>query len=506
MEGIVKRGRLYIFAWIIMMFVSVFLMETAWAKSAVSENHVATEYYLDVTHASAVSDTYRTIQITFSKVEGVSGYEIYRGETAEDMHLIKDLAGADNISYIDRGESKTYLTTGKKYYYKVRAYVLEEQGEKIYGAFSSVCIAKPSLKLPVITKVEVADYKSIKLTYEKVSGANGYVIYRSTKKDSGFKKIKTIKKGKTVEYIDQKCDTGTNYYYKIRAYRTVDGKKKYSAYSEVAEAVTTLNKPKLKTVTVVSGDTAQLTWKKVSGASGYMIYRSDTKTGKYKRVATVKGGKKTSSNVGGQENGKQYYYQIRAYRTVKKKKQYSKYSNTKTVTFNRFGYADETYMDKAQRIFGLDYYKKYSSKEEADRHMTTITVAAWDFASDGKTKVTKHYTVTVHENIAETVKQIMKEIYEGEERFPIKNIGGYTWRGETSTSEHCCGLALDINWEENYMIENGAIISGKLYQPGINPYSIPTNGEVARIMNKYGFRQGLWGNRCDYMHFSYFGT
>ena len=174
--------------------------------------------------------------------------------------------------------------------------------------------------------------------------------------------------------------------------------------------------------------------------------------------------------------------------------------------FNLLASADETYQDKAQRIFGLPYYKKYASKEEADRHMVTIIVDVWDFTSDGVTKVTKQKAIVVHQNIAPTVKQIFKEIYEGEEKFPIKNVGGYSWRGESSNSEHCCGVAIDINWEENYLIDNGVIISGKLYEPGVNPYSIPTDGEVARIMNKYGFRQGIWGNRCDYMHFSYFGT
>jgi hypothetical protein len=120
--------------------------------------------------------------------------------------------------------------------------------------------------------------------------------------------------------------------------------------------------------------------------------------------------------------------------------------------------------------------------------------------------VTKYRTLTVNEKIAPTVVQIFKEIYEGSEQFPIKNVGGYSWRGLTSRSEHCEGLAIDINWEENYLIDNGQILSGKLYEPGVNPYSIPTDGEVARIMRKYGFSQGLWGNRCDYMHFSYFGT
>jgi len=48
---------------------------------------------------------------------------------------------------------------------------------------------------------------------------------------------------------------------------------------------------------------------------------------------------------------------------------------------------------------------------------------------------------------------------------------------------------------------------GKDWKPGRYPYSIPKDGEVARILEKYGFSQGLWGkNNLDYMHFSYFGT
>ncbi len=485
--------------------VSVVSVSGLLSEEQVSENELQEPEIGQVTDVSAESDSYRTIKIAYKAVYGSKGYEIYRGTTKEDMAMIADLS-AIRTDYIDEGEKKEDLTMGKRYYYKVRAYMYDAQDKKVYGEFSNIVSAKPKLDVPIVSMVQTLSYKSVKLTYGKVSGANGYVIYRSEKADSGFKKIGTVKKKKSTEFTDNKCKTGVKYYYKVRAYRNVNGKKKYSAYSECIAATTKLNTPKLRSVTVTSGDTALLTWKKVSGASGYYIYRCETKKGKYKRVLKVKNGSAVQAYVDGQENGKTYYYKVRAYRTVDKKKKFSSYSNVKSAMFNLLATADETYQDKAQRIFGLPYYKKYATKEEADRHMKTITVDVWDFAADGVTKVTKQRTLVVHENIAATVQQIFKEIYEGQERFPIKNVSGYTWRGESSNSEHCCGLAIDINWEENYLIDNGVIVSGKCYQPGINPYSIPTSGEVAKIMNKYGFSQGIWGNRCDYMHFSYFGT
>ena len=73
----------------------------------------------------------------------------------------------------------------------------------------------------------------VTVTYGKVKGANGYQIYRSTKKSGGFKCVKTIKSGNTVKFVNKNLKKGQNYYYKVRAYRTVDGKKVYGAYSSV---------------------------------------------------------------------------------------------------------------------------------------------------------------------------------------------------------------------------------------------------------------------------------
>ena len=60
-----------------------------------------------------------------------------------------------------------------------------------------------------------ATKKGIRITWKKVSGANGYYIYRSTKKKSGYKKIHVVKKGKTQSYLDKKARKGKTYYYKI---------------------------------------------------------------------------------------------------------------------------------------------------------------------------------------------------------------------------------------------------------------------------------------------------
>lgn len=188
--------------------------------------------------------------------------------------------------------------------------------------------------------------------------------------------------------------------------------------------------------------------------------------------------------------------------------------------------ADETYEEKCLRVFGevVDdprlYYAQrdengnyiYGSNgiplmdyEAAAADMVSITVQVWDFDKNGD-KVTKSKTFKVHKNLAATFEQIFKEIYEGEEMFPIHYLGGYSQGGK---SEHTLGTAVDINPNENYYCDpNGNAIVGDYWKPGEDPYSIPLDGEVVAIFAKYGFTQGIYwrSGYKDYMHFSYFAT
>lgn len=451
----------------------------------------------------AKQENYQSVSVTWNPVTGADGYEIFFAPSASGSYQSAGTVPAGQT--LKFSHNKPVSSLGAAYYYKVCAYRIVD-GQKVYSPQSVVVSASTTLGRAALTKVKGVNYKTMEITYKKVDGASGYEIYRSTKSGKGFKKIGTVKKAATLRYKDKKCKTGVTYYYKVRAYRTVSGGKKYGEYSKEKKGATNLARPVIKKAALVSVDTASLSWKKVSGAKGYIVYRGTSKSGKYKKVLSLKGAGSTSCQIGGQENGSTCYYKVRAYYTAGGKQKYSPDSAAKSVLFNVYGYEKESYQDRARRIFGTDYYQKYSSKEIAAANMTTISIAVWDFNASKTAKVTKYKSLTVNKNIAPTVQQIFKEIYEGPEKFPIKSIGCFSWRGDSSYSEHNQGLAIDINPEENYMIDGGVILSGKYWKPGEDPYSIPEGGDVEKIMLKYGFFRGFWGDRRDYMHFSYFGT
>ncbi len=179
--------------------------------------------------------------------------------------------------------------------------------------------------------LQASDGTGAKLTWKKLSGASGYEIYRSTKKSGKYEKIKTVTGGKTTSYTDKKVTMGKTYYYKVRAYKKSGKTKLYSPYSSVKSAKIKPAKVSISKVTSTSSKKAKITWKKASGASGYEIYRSTSKNGKYKKVTTVKSGKTTTYTDKKLKSKKTYYYKVRAYKNVGKKKVYGDYSKYKSV-------------------------------------------------------------------------------------------------------------------------------------------------------------------------------
>ena len=189
-------------------------------------------------------------------------------------------------------------------------------------------------------------------------------------------------------------------------------------------------------------------------------------------------------------------------------------SDAVTLNSNVYiGYEDESFDSKCMNIFGKVVkdprhpYKNNNKSDEFVANIVTIEVQVWDFVK-GKSgeKTTKTMELKVHKNLAATVKMLFAEIYACEEQYPINYLGGYRW---SSKSEHTPGLAIDINYESNpYVSPSGKVITGKKFDPKNDPYSIPIDGEVQKIFEKYGFIRGIyWSSGYkDYMHFSFFGT
>ena len=186
----------------------------------------------------------------------------------------------------------------------------------------------PTLSKPTV-KVSSNSYNSNKLSWNKVTGSSGYEVLRATSKTGTYKLVKTITSGSTVSYTDTKLATGKTYYYKVRAYRTVDKKKVYSSYSSVVSAKPVLKTPSVK---LTSGSKkATIKWEKISGASGYEVYRATSKSGKYSKIKTITKNSTVSYVNSSLTKNKTYYYKVRAYRTVNGKKIYSSYSVAKSV-------------------------------------------------------------------------------------------------------------------------------------------------------------------------------
>ena len=165
---------------------------------------------------------------------------------------------------------------------------------------------------------------------------------------------------------------------------------------------------------------------------------------------------------------------------------------------------DTVYQDKLQnkvREELADYFEN-PSKEEAERHIVWIEVPVWRL-KDGK-KVSDTERIQVLNVLASDVKEIFREIYNGHEKFPIKRLIGYAWRGGNSKSFHNTGRAIDINPEENPQIDtDGRVLVGKEWEPHTNPYSIKPNGDVVKAFRKRGWVWGENFRRKDYMHFGF---
>jgi len=143
-----------------------------------------------------------------------------------------------------------------------------------------------------------AYYNKIKISWKKVEGASGYAVYRSTSEKGKYTRIATVKPDK-LSYENTKLTTGKTYYYKVRAFRTVNGKNVYGTYSGIKKQRVQPVKATLEKLTRESTTSLKISWKKVSGASGYAVYRSKTEKGGYERIKTIKG----SSNISYTDKG-----------------------------------------------------------------------------------------------------------------------------------------------------------------------------------------------------------
>ena len=190
------------------------------ALSAVTSSHEVT--LSKVTGLKASSNKTTSLKLTWKKVSNAKGYEVFRYNTKTKKYV--KIKTTTATSYTDRK-----LKAGTGYAYKVKAYTYDGK-TKVYGAYSSTLkTATAPSKVTKVNAKKVSKTK-VKLTWKKVKGATGYRIYMKTG-NGKYKRVKTITKASIAKYTKTKLKKGKKYTFKIRAYKTVNGKKIFGSYS-----------------------------------------------------------------------------------------------------------------------------------------------------------------------------------------------------------------------------------------------------------------------------------
>lgn len=267
----------------------------------------------------AVSAGYNSIKVSWSAVNGVEGYKIYRKDTK--LGVFYELAQVKGSSYID-----TPLSNERIYYYQVQAY--SHAGTTLLlSNYTAIVSVTPKPAAPTKVKAVSADYNSNKISWQPVSGALGYEVYRSDSEKGTYKWINNTISSQS-SYTDGTLTTGKTYYYKVRAYNYRTSTKKFSNFSVVVSAKPIPAMPVLVKTAKESNNSVKFSWEAVSGASGYEIYKAASQTGTY---SIIKNTTSVSYTNNGLIKGKTYYFKIRTFKNMGKTKIYSNFTKVITV-------------------------------------------------------------------------------------------------------------------------------------------------------------------------------
>ena len=267
------------------------------------------------------SRTSSSLKLSWSKVNGATGYIVQRYDSSSDTYkTIVTQSGESNTTY-----NVTNLNGGTIYKYKVKAYKIANN-KTYYGPASNELKAITNPYSAKNLKVDWTSTKSVKLSWSKEVNATGYKVYRYDSASNTYKTIATINGNYNTSYIDTTLYTGNGYKYKVKAYVKLDGVEFAGGDSNIVTAITKPSTPviNLKAYSRKIG----IVWSNIEKATGYKLYMSTSKNGNYSLVNTTSS---TTYTKTGLVRGKTYYFKVVAYKTIGGKTVYSADSTIKSI-------------------------------------------------------------------------------------------------------------------------------------------------------------------------------
>ena len=308
------------------------------------------------------------VTVSWNEIIGAESYNVYRsvysGDKWSGWTVVKTTT---STSFTD-----TSVKTGTTVKYTVRA---------VNGKYTSAAPASISIKFLATPTVKVTNAaKGVTVSWNKVSGATTYNVYRSVYSGGKWSGWVTVKTGVTgTSYTDTSVKTGTTVKYTVRAVNS-----KYTSAAPGSISIKFLATPTIKVTNTDKG--VQITWNKVSGAKTYTVYRSVYSGGKWSGWTVVKTTTSTSFTDTGVKSGATVKYTVRAvsgkYTSAAPGSVSIKFLATPTVKVAKTSTGIKASWDKITGAKGYIVYRR------------TYTNGAWSGWTKIKTTTSTSYTDT----------------------------------------------------------------------------------------------------------------
>lgn len=262
------------------------------------------------------------VQVKWECVSGANGYRICRRTSGGSWTKLAEVSGAMESSYTDYSvrNNTTYAYTVYALYDGQTASGCSSSGKSAYY-----------LRTPEILTISNRS-SGIRLTWNSVSKATEYSLYRKSPKDKKWTKIAVLG-AKTTGYTDKKVSNHNTYIYTLRA----GNSKGMSYYHTAGSTLRRISQVSWSSLKRGSAKTLTARWKRVAYVTGYELQYSTKSSMKNAETIRVKssGSSVLSKTVGKLTGGRTYYVRIRAYKSLDDGRTYGAWSSTKRVTVKR---------------------------------------------------------------------------------------------------------------------------------------------------------------------------
>ncbi len=264
-----------------------------------------------VTNITASYHDTSTITLTWDANTNASRYEVYILDELTNVYNFYSSATTNSITL-------NYPAATIKSF-QICA-VGTAQGLEYKSAMSDIYSAATNPEIVNNLLVTDSTDKYVSLVWDDVSGATGYLVYRSLASKNSYVLIGT---SDTTIYTDSKVSSGTSYNYKVCAY-VLD----QNFQGEFSPFVDISTNPAMMILKYKAGEEkVRLKWSKVTGATAYDIYMWDEETGA-SLLQTVKGNSTISYVVEGLETDGYYEFYAVSRRYYNGKTYYGMESDT----------------------------------------------------------------------------------------------------------------------------------------------------------------------------------